>query len=609
MDERSEELEYPSLLKDLSIPRIVITPSKESPALTPGEETIAQIMQQDEEKTLDRSETDTPKNLQKDSENRNTTLQLEAHSDQHTGGPLTPEDNERTVIQVVHNSLAAETVIACVDNLPDAVLSEELKRNGCSTDGTLDERRARMALLLSCHQKSVPKVNSQPPDTILSPTWIHSMIENTQLEIKAEIRNLADEITNLKSDASRVDVGRIEKTLEESKRMTRTLNDSWEKNLAATNQIKNCIDEFFRELNITDQKADELEKSLRTLKCDLKNYCNSAFFKEDSELIKQMHAIVTDENFQLHASSSGQSPRVSTRVSSDSNASTAPQPRRSTPPPTTSNGLQSRRSAGFSMTSAVQRPQPRTSLGHSSSRNQAPPSAPQETPHSQQYPSAPLANQSSSLHQQPKKFKTVLITDSILRHVSDMDTANALGKNHQLHLVNKRDSIGLQDHKMRTSIFQMEPDFIYVHLGVNDVSQNLSLKESLANFYSFVVFVEEYLPRTKLFISQPLMTGDPEANERIAELREALEIYVSTMHRNDTRPIKDRVLFMNPNNNFLRDGQLVQELYRDDGVHPSERGKDVILGNMRHSIHMMTRIVLDKPLRTSSQFQREKVPT
>ena len=161
---------------------------------------------------------------------------------------------------------------------------------------------------------------------------------------------------------------------------------------------------------------------------------------------------------------------------------------------------------------------------------------------------------------------------------------------------------------MRTSIFHMEPDFIYVHLGVNDVSQNFSLKESLANFYSFVVFVEEYLPRTKLFISQPLMTGDPEANERIAELREALEIYVSTMHRNDTRPIKDRVLFMNPNNNFLRDGQLVQELYRDDGVHPSERGKEVILGNMRHSIHMMTRIVLDKPMRTRSQSQHEKVP-
>ena len=154
-----------------------------------------------------------------------------------------------------------------------------------------------------------------------------------------------------------------------------------------------------------------------------------------------------------------------------------------------------------------------------------------------------------------------------------MDTKNVLGVNHELHLINKRDSSGLYDQKMKTSIFNLDPDFIYVHLGVNDVHQNFSLNESLVNFYSFITFTKEHLPRTKLFISLPLMTGDPEANNRIAELREALQIYVSTTSKKDTRPLKERVLFLNPNNNFMKEGQPVWEYYRSDYVHPSERNE------------------------------------
>ena len=194
---------------------------------------------------------------------------------------------------------------------------------------------------------------------------------------------------------------------------------------------------------------------------------------------------------------------------------------------------------------------------------------------------------------------------SILRHVSNMDTEKVLGVNHRLHLVNKRDSSGLHDQKMKTSIFHMEPDFIYLHLGVNDVHQNFSLKESLANFYSFITFTREYLPRTKLFISLPLMTGDEDANERIDELREAIHLYVSWKGKDDNRPLKERVLFMNPNNNFMKNGLLVHDFYHTDLVHPSARGKAVILGNMRHSIHEMTRILLNKPKRVRSSSQRQ----
>ena len=59
----------------------------------------------------------------------------------------------------------------------------------------------------------------------------------------------------------------------------------------------------------------------------------------------------------------------------------------------------------------------------------------------------------------------------------------------------------------------------------------------------------------------------------------------------------------------MREGHLVPDLYASDGVHLTERGKRVILANMRHSIHEMTRIVLGKPrrerTRRESQSQRE----
>ena len=87
--------------------------------------------------------------------------------------------------------------------------------------------------------------------------------------------------------------------------------------------------------------------------------------------------------------------------------------------------------------------------------------------------------------QTQKKFKTVLITDSILTHVTKMDTINALGVNHELHVFNKRDMSGLTNSRFREAVCELEPDFIYIHLGVNDIHQKVPLKQILSNIYSF----------------------------------------------------------------------------------------------------------------------------
>ena len=631
-DEQSEsevesvrsELTYPSLFDNILIPKITVTETSTEHALTSkdigdSEELMSDILKLDEEKSkMESHVTEHTSNLSPNPTHTQTSLKLEERHDVQTGGLHTPEECEQTMIHVLNNTPAAETIDVCVHHLPEQVLSDELRRNGCSTDGTIDERRTRMALLLNHQVKPAPALVTQQQDLIPSLSCVQTMLENTQLDIKEEIRHLADEMARMRIDTSKPDLGRIEKLLEDNKKVTKNLNDAWEKNLASTSKIKNSIDRFFCELGIAEQRCDELDKSLKTLKCDLKTYCNSAFFKEDSELIKEMHTIVTRERPQpreqtasppelvpvesLRSSTNQPGPSVSQRPSSARSSSPTPRHQhQSISPPSYSNVLQSRRGTGFSMTDAAHRPS--NAQTQVIPPSHATPPTPQPTPPSETTPPAsePLQSRNGTTRQ----FQTVLITDSILRHVGNMDTENVLGVNHRLRLVNKRDSSGLHDQKMKTSLFNMEPDFIYLHLGVNDVHQNFTLKESLANFYSFITFTKEYLPRTKLFISLPLMTGDDDANTRIDELREAIHLYVSIRGKDDERPLKERVLFMNPNNNFMKNGLLVPEFYHTDLVHPSSRGKAVILGNMRHSIHEMTRIILNKPKRIRSPSQRQ----
>ena len=71
------------------------------------------------------------------------------------------------------------------------------------------------------------------------------------------------------------------------------INNLWEKNLPATTRFKNRIDDVFTEIDIVETKTDEVDKSVQKLKFDLKTYYNSAFFREDRQLIKEIYKVVT----------------------------------------------------------------------------------------------------------------------------------------------------------------------------------------------------------------------------------------------------------------------------------------------------------------------------
>ncbi|KAL5266224.1 hypothetical protein ACHWQZ_G003591 [Mnemiopsis leidyi] len=571
-DERSEndldsdqsEINYTSLLQKVECPVIKITPTTPEACAVKTEEVMSDIINIDlgelTSPTSDHTdEGEVEHSSKKDQEKQagcpGSSLSLKPDD----GGtnfcfntPHTPEECEQTVIQIV-DSPANETINACAYYLPESVLNEELARNRCPTTGSLFERRSRMSKLLSLHQRKVSDCHRS--DNVPPVSWTQSMLENTQLDIKEQIRKLSDEIIDMRTENGMCNnTKNIEKLLEENKKLTSSLKDAWERNLSAASQIKNQIDEFFREIHIAELKSDELEKSLRTLKCDLKNYYNSAFFREDSELIKKIHKAVTSTNSpDLPSGHPTAPPQSPVRPSNPPPAPSAPplsphrtQSERTTPIVHQGSDFTSRRSAGFTMTQSANFTRgiqaPRTS-------------------------------------QTPKQFKTVMITDSILRHVKDMDTINALGINHQLYLFNKRDTSGLSDPNLRNRICELKPDFIYIHLGVNDITQRIPLKQILSNIYGFNLFTDDHLPTSKTILSLPLMTGDPMANEDIAALRDCLTLFVNELNKKDCRPLRNRDLFLNQNSNFVRDGHIVHGYYSNDFVHPSERGKTVLLVN------------------------------
>lgn len=197
-------------------------------------------------------------------------------------------------------------------------------------------------------------------------------------------------------------------------------------------------------------------------------------------------------------------------------------------------------------------------------------------------------------------FTTVLITDSIMRNL-DGD----LGTYHELRIINKRNSWGLMEKKLRDEIEDIQPDFIYVHLGINDISDGTDTSEIMRRFVNFSSWADNKVPRSRLIVSYPLLTCDTEMNKGVLMLRELLSDW--SVKFNTTDDVKDMRLHLNRNHNFqarltMYDNSIklvqAQDLFCErDGVHLSRSGKRVILGNFRHHVHDLTRRILNKPRR------------
>ena len=251
-----------------------------------------------------------------------------------------------------------------------------------------------------------------------------------------------------------------------------------------------------------------------------------------------------------------------------------------------------------------QRPSPhqRPSASHRPPPPQRPsppqtPSVPQRPPPPQR-PSAPQRPSDPQRTSSSRKFTTVLITDSIMRQIPE----DALGHNHNLHMIHKTYATGLSDQRyLRDKILLLKPDYIYVHLGINDLLSGRSTKQVLSYYMEFELYVHEHLRNSKLIYSLPLLTNREQECKLIVELRQ------QTMRWIENTPVggENRGTLFNsnsnlyevpngPNDQFLptqADGMFKPR----GGIHLNNKGEQTILGNFRYVIHDITRRTLNKP--------------
>ena len=523
---------------------------------------------------------------------------------------VTPEteDFERTVIARDPRSIFTETISLCVNHLPEADLNTILKRHECLTTGPSATKRRRLTTMMLKTMDSRPSI-LDPDEPRTSHTPSHPIMEIALIDIKNDLKNLSDEIIGLKS---KISLGDSKPSSDQPaikdkivKEVTKQLKDLWNQNLTATSRIKTRINEHFQEIDVAQVKAEELEKSIYKLKTDLKNYYNSAFFREDSKLIKEIHSKIVKGKCSATASESP----INNPESSSSRTRASEEEFPSIPGSRSHSNRrdsqhESRRGTGYSITQRVERlPLPQI---HVTRRNTNTPIETGVQTSQDSRNSEPNSQGSSSTPVPAKKyvFKTILITDSIIRHINDLGEGDALGNNHILDCISKSDTSGLNHLDLKRKVRGIQPAYIYIHLGVNDMLNGSTVEAALKNLKEFISYRDEYVTHAKIILSLPLPTLKSghryeQINLKIIELRNRMKDFVNKDTSSSKQP-KDRKILMNTNSNLGRDGKLKEELCSRDGIHLTTKGQSIMLSNFRHHVHEITRSVLNKPPRARS---------
>ena len=206
-----------------------------------------------------------------------------------------------------------------------------------------------------------------------------------------------------------------------------------------------------------------------------------------------------------------------------------------------------------------------------------------------------------------RRFSTVLITDSIMRRVP----GDSLGINHILHVLNTRNVSGLADKNTRDTLRRINPDYVYIHLGINDVFAGNPVEYIVSSYWDFVLFLDTYLPNTKVIFSLPLPTDDRAECSIVKELRSKMFAFIDSC--DSKSGIENRQIIYNSNSNLIdtskessdADTQIVQSngYYSRDGIHLNYDGISAITANFRHAIHDISRRILNKPRPDQHQSQ------
>ena len=201
----------------------------------------------------------------------------------------------------------------------------------------------------------------------------------------------------------------------------------------------------------------------------------------------------------------------------------------------------------------------------------------------------PLTPSLRTLVRSNQRIKVWLITDSIMRHISENDMD--FGEKHRIIFkrIDRTSTKALRHQKLLEQIESEKPNIIYVHLGINDIHEGSDPSTAARNIEDFDKKVKELCPATHLILSSPLLNGRSYHTRNISSLRRSLMLYLSKQEVSSN--YRQSRLTVQPNSHFLIDPfggapkQNPRYFLDNDPLHLSATGRKAMISTMRDSLH------------------------
>ena len=166
---------------------------------------------------------------------------------------------------------------------------------------------------------------------------------------------------------------------------------------------------------------------------------------------------------------------------------------------------------------------------------------------------------------------------------------NIFSKQYEVTVINKRNIRSINDHNVWNELHRLKPDIIYIHLGINDISDGRPTAKILDDLD---YFIKKVLTRTtsKVVYSSVLPSTKSYVQDLINHYNDGVLNICDEIRINDSN--RDR-LFINHNSNFLTKTEngpsmMNHDMVGRDKVHLNERGTKVIMGNLKFALNSLT---------------------
>ena len=475
--------------------------------------------------------------------------------------------------------LLAESLGTAVDNMDSETLTRELIRNHTSIAGNEDQKKARLQQRLSMtigELTSTAANNSVNVAHLLSPTESVEnfrqdleRVSNSQACIENTLTKVIESIVNIREDVTGIRANNVvlkdelskpppsQKTLPGIKELSHQVAEC----AAKIQQLNENIAAVREDLaSVKDSVATPSTSTQDSLK-DLHVWHNSAFSDEDSQRIKTVYDHIL--KYQKTADNIMYIKHATCQTEDDIDKQTM-------------SLIPNEQQMEVEHTQSSEIPPEEQRQSRSVNR-----------PSTFDWPDAMhLSLKTAVLSAKP--IRVCLISDSIMRHITEFSFTSSQYRVH-FDRIDRSNTEALGQERLRNTIKRKKPHVVIIHLGINDIQMGTPVGSIMNNIANFERFLEIERPTTKIIFSKPVLNGKLYQDRAVLDLRKSLERYRNT--HDSSRKTVDQRLFTQKNDNFIIQAseeeacQVMRYHNQQDLLHLSQKGKDSIVCNVRHSLH------------------------